>query len=100
MIEDRRTTVRKKPFGYIVCADRFMSGWGRAKDGISWMACEVRDEKEAEIVENNMWDRSEMYGFTFVDPEDIKDVAEEDHFSITDWVESPKWYVIDAFKEK
>tara|TARA_Y100001972_G_scaffold96053_1_gene118399 strand:- start:392 stop:703 length:312 start_codon:yes stop_codon:yes gene_type:complete len=49
MIEDRRTEEQKQKLKYFVMGtDTFLSGWGRAKDGISYAVwfCETKEQRQ------------------------------------------------------
>ena len=45
---------------YVTMTDKFMSGWGYAKDKINKLVIECDSMKEAFIIEKNANDRSEM----------------------------------------
>lgn len=45
---------------YVTMTDKFMSGWGPAKDKINKLVFECETYEEAEIVESKAQDRSEM----------------------------------------
>lgn len=45
---------------YVTMTDRFMSAWGRAEGRISKLVFECDSYEEAEVVERNAKDRSEM----------------------------------------
>ena len=60
MIEDRRTDKGRKPAGYMVATDAFMSGWGGASGGRSLYAVACYTGEEADIVEDNFRNRTEF----------------------------------------
>ena len=45
---------------WVSMTDNFMSGWGHAKNKINKLVLSCKNFKEAEIVERNARDRSEM----------------------------------------
>ena len=48
------------PQYWVAMTDKFMSGWGHAKNKTNKLVLSCRDYKEAEIVEQNARDRDEM----------------------------------------
>ena len=53
------TTKAPKPY-YVTMTDKSMSGWGPATDKINKLIFVCKDYREAEIVEQNAHNRSEM----------------------------------------
>ena len=49
----------EKPY-YVTMSDKFMSGWGKADGRINKLVFVCKDYAEAEIVERNAGNRSEM----------------------------------------
>ena len=45
---------------YVTMTDKFMSGWGQAKGKINKLVLPCKTIEEAEVVERNARDRSEM----------------------------------------
>jgi len=61
IIEDRRTEKQKERLKYIVYAhDKFMSGWGLAKDGRSLCAWAVESESDRDKILDWVENRSDM----------------------------------------
>jgi hypothetical protein len=61
IINDERTKEQKQQLKYIVYAhDKFMSGWGQAKDGRSLCAWAIETESQKDRMLNWVENRSDM----------------------------------------
>lgn len=83
IINDDRTTRQKVTHRYAVMAiDRFLSGWGEAKDGLSRCAWACDPEVNINRVENNIKDRSDMQRVRIVDLNAYRPPQNTAHFHI------------------
>ncbi len=83
-----------EPIGYVVMEDRFLSGWGEAKNGKSVYAVAVYSAEDASIVEDNARRRSEMKRVRF--NLNLPRVRAPNHLSVNSDAESP-WHKRGAF---
>ena len=94
-INDRRRDPSHQPRGFVVMRDKFMSGWGKAP-GNSYYAIAVETENEGYVVIANAADRSEMKNVRW--SRTLPRIRANDHLSVTDRHEAPRWFVPGAFK--
>ena len=81
----------KKPIGYVVATDSFMSGWGGAKGGRSLYAIAVTSRDEIDVVMDNMKARSEMKRVRY----NLSPPATRpgDHLKISDKSTAPRFFL-------
>ena len=96
MIRDNRAN-KARPWGYIVCTDTFMSGFGPAKGGRSLYALAVAGPSEANTVARNARARSEMKRPRLVrsfraDGTPSVRMGPNDHMSVVDRRDAERWY--------
>lgn len=83
IIKDERTDEQKKTHNYAVVArDKFMSGWGEAKDGISRCAWAVAPNVNIDRIERWVRSRSEMKYVNVVDLNTYRPPRGTAHFHI------------------
>ncbi len=82
---------------WVTSTDRFMSGWGLARDKINKLVFECETYEEAIIVYNNANSRT--------DQKNVNICSTKPHYNsnsyfvqIKDKKECPQWYVKDYFK--
>ena len=102
MIIDDKRKDKKNPWAYVVALDTFMSGWGKAP-GRSLFALAVDNQKEADIVIENLDNRGDM-----VYPRVVTELDEQgrpcivlhngDHLSIRDREEASRHYTPGGFE--
>lgn len=58
----KRNTQRYFERGYVVCKDKFLSGWGGAARGSSFVALGVEQPEDVDVIFRNAKDRGDMKG--------------------------------------
>lgn len=83
---------------YVTMTDKFMSGWGMAKDKINKLVIECENYEEALIVEENAKSRSEM---KYVNIRTTKPNYDKNRYfvSLTDKSDYSTWFKRGAFKK-
>ena len=73
-IQDDRTEQEKETHIYFVQAyDKFLSGWGNAKEGKSYFTWACSDKEDWDVAHENMKARTEMrYVTTFIGKDALK----------------------------
>lgn len=97
VVEDRREDTAE-PWGFVVCRDTFLSGWGRAP-GRSFYVLAVQDARECGIVTQNAARRSDMEDIRLVrDWRAISAmIGDGDHVAIVDRRDAARWYEPEGF---
>ncbi len=88
---------KSTPWGFVVCTDTFLSGWGGASEGRSLYALAVDNDDEAWMVLNNARDRSDMKRVRFV--KTLPKLRAGDHLSIVDRTCAARWYEVGGFRK-
>jgi len=80
---------------YVAMTDKFLSGWGLAKNGLSKLVIECDTYPEAKIVFQNAHDRSEMKNISLclTKPHYPKNY----HVHFSDKTDAARWFMVDAF---
>ena len=75
IVKDDRTEAEKSvTLGFMVATDKFMSGWGEARNGRSLVACPVVSQRDLQHVEQTFDNRSEFLRVRFVGKDYLKTV--------------------------
>ena len=83
---------------YVTMTDKFMSGWGEAKDKINKLVFVCHGYKEAEIVEDNARNRTDMKHINICT---TKPYYNKDRYytQFEDNVDYNSWYVPNFFRD-
>jgi len=99
VVDDHRSEADKaQTWGFVVATDSFMSGWGMAP-GRSLFAVPVTDDKQAEIVADNMRARSDMKRVRIVGHDYRPRLFDGDHYSIRDMNDCSRFYTPGGFRK-
>lgn len=87
------------PKYYVTMTDRFMSGWGHAKDKINKLVIECDSIEDALIVESNALARSEM---KYINITDKKPYYNQDRYFVSRHGKDDysSWFKPDYFKNQ
>lgn len=92
-----KSLIKGKPWGYVIAQDNFMSGWGHAKRR-SLYAIAVRSEEEAQIVAENMENRSEMTRIRIVHA--LPKLKRGEHLHVSSKKEASRFFQIEGFSRE
>ncbi len=98
IVNDTRTD-KSDPWRYVIMTDGFMSGWGQAEGGTSYLAIAVSNQAEADIVLANARARHEMRQIRVCKSLPLQQIKPRDHLSIRDKSSAGRWFEPGAFKE-
>ena len=90
-IDNRTDEEKAATVGFVVATDSFMSGWGQAA-GRSIFAVPIRSWQEADTVERNMKNRSEMKRVRVVGKNWRPRLSPGDHLSIRSCADVSRFY--------